>query len=73
MATLYHRELIAKLARSPFAGERVIVMPGGGVSEANLGELLGHTGCKEFHASARVSTASRMRHRDESGRDHCLV
>ena len=51
--------------RSPFGGERVRVMPGGGVTEANLGKLLADTGCMEFHASARVPVASDMRHRED--------
>ena len=55
------RKLIAKLNRL----NRVRVMPGGGVTEANLGELLADTGCTEFHASARVFVASKMRHRDD--------
>ena len=59
------RKLIAKLNRSPFGGERVRVMPGGGVTEANLGKLLADTGCMEFHASARVPVASDMRHRED--------
>ena len=54
------RKLIAKLNRL----NRVRVMPGGGVTEANLGELLADTGCTEFHASARVAVASDMRHRE---------
>ena len=58
------RKLIAKLNRL----NRVRVMPGGGVTEANLGELLADTGCTEFHASARVSVASNMRHRDDCAR-----
>ena len=43
----------------------VSVMPGGGVTEANLGELLAETGCTEFHASARVPVDSEMKHREE--------
>ena len=58
------RKLIAKLNRL----NRVRVMPGGGVTEANLSELLADTGCTEFHASARVSVASNMRHRDDCAR-----
>ena len=50
-------------------------MPGGGVTEANLGELLADTGCTEFHASARVAVDSKMRHREDeaSGRSREIM
>ena len=61
-------------------GERIIIMPGGGINENNLDELLNmwtldhekidgcgeKGGCrvKEFHASARVSKESKMKYRN---------
>ena len=62
------RKLIAKLNRLNrlnIHDKPVSVMPGGGVTEANLGELLADTGCTEFHASARVLVDSKMKHRDK--------
>ena len=62
------RKLIAKLNRLNrlnIHDKPVSVMPGGGVTEANLGELLADTGCTEFHASARAPVDSKMKHRDE--------
>jgi copper homeostasis protein len=58
------RKLIEKLNRSRF-GETVTVMPGGGINEENLGQLLAETGCREFHASARVTVGSEMSYRNE--------
>ena len=46
--------------------KKVTVMPGGGISEVNLEELLRETGCREFHASAREKAASRMEFRNEA-------
>ncbi len=48
------RDLIQK------AGKRIVVMPGSGINETNVGELLAKTGAKEFHTSARLTTASQM-------------
>jgi len=61
-------------------GERIIIMPGGGINGNNLDELLNmwtldhekidgcgeKVGCrvKEFHASARVSKESKMKYRN---------
>ncbi|KAB0677743.1 copper homeostasis protein CutC [Aureimonas leprariae] len=46
--------LAALVAR---AGERIIVMPGGGVRPENVKELLRRTGAREVHASARAPVA----------------
>jgi len=62
--------------RDVVAGARVIrqmsdslttctVMPGGGVSEENLQEVMETTRCSEYHASARVSKNSEMEWRNE--------
>jgi copper homeostasis protein len=44
------------------AGERLIVMPGAGVRSNNIAELVASTGCTEFHTSARLPFASKMRY-----------
>jgi Uncharacterized protein involved in copper resistance len=49
--------LIAELVRQ--AGTRLSVMPGSGVSDANLARLRALTGAREFHGSARGTLASR--------------
>lgn len=49
--------LIAELVRQ--AGTRLSVMPGSGVSDANLARLRALTGAREFHGSARGALASR--------------
>ena len=46
------------------AGERLVVMPGAGVRNHNLPELIASTGCKEFHTSARGPFPSQMRYRN---------
>lgn len=33
------------------AGDRIIIMPGGGVRSGNISELASITGCREFHSS----------------------
>jgi len=49
--------LIAELVEQ--AGTRLSVMPGSGVSDANLARLRALTGAREFHGSARGPLASR--------------
>ncbi|QBC43565.1 copper homeostasis protein CutC [Iodobacter fluviatilis] len=44
------------------AGDRLVVMPGAGVRSNNIAELVAATGCKEFHTSARLPFASKMRY-----------
>ncbi|OOG43227.1 copper homeostasis protein CutC [Rhodanobacter sp. C06] len=51
------RELVAQ------AGDRIAIMPGAGVTAANLASLADATGAREFHASAKRQLASGMRHR----------
>ncbi len=50
---------IAALIRA--AGDRIEVMPGGGVTAANAGELLRTTGARSLHLSASRWIASEMR------------
>jgi len=42
------------------AGDRIIIMPGGGINEKNLSRILEHCKAKEFHGSARSSFPSNM-------------
>lgn len=56
------RELIAELVRR--AGDRLIVMPGAGVNESNVRELIATTGAREYHLSGQKKVASRMVYRN---------
>lgn len=42
------------------AQERIVVMPGGGVTVHNIAAIRDATGAREFHASAKLRVASRM-------------
>ncbi|WP_373973622.1 copper homeostasis protein CutC [Chitinibacter sp. SCUT-21] len=42
------------------AGNRLIVMPGAGVREHNIAELVEKTACREFHSSGRAAFSSAM-------------
>jgi copper homeostasis protein len=42
------------------AQNRIIILPGCGITATNLESILRETGAKEFHASARVSKPSKM-------------
>ena len=44
------------------AGDRIVVMPGAGITAGNIAALATATGAREFHASAKRSLPSRMRH-----------
>ena len=44
------------------ANKRIIIMPGGGVREDNIEELIHKTGAKEYHTSARCFLPSKMIH-----------
>lgn len=52
------RELITR------AGERLVVMPGGGIRERNLTRIAALTGAREFHFSASEAQESRMTYRN---------
>jgi len=45
------------------AGDRLTVMPGAGITAANIAALAEATGAHEFHASAKQLRPSRMHHR----------
>ncbi len=55
-------DLIADLVKR--AGERLVVMPGGGVTERNLEKILTHTRAREIHGSASGGRESRMTFRN---------
>lgn len=55
-------DLIAELVRQ--AGDRIIVMPGGGLSERNLAKVLRISGAREFHVSASSTRESAMAFRN---------
>lgn len=45
------------------AGDRIVVMPGAGITARNIAALAAATGAHEFHASAKHQLPSGMRHR----------
>jgi copper homeostasis protein len=55
-------ELIAEMVAR--AGTRMIVMPGGGVTERNIQKILRHTKAREIHSSAGGMRDSRMTFRN---------
>lgn len=63
-------DAIAALVRQ--AGDRIVVMPGGGIRERNVEKILALTGAREIHVSGSRSVESRMDHRNSRvpmGRD----
>lgn len=51
-------DIIARLIKK--AANRIIIMPGAGISAANITELIKRTGAREFHASAKSQVKSGM-------------
>lgn len=45
------------------AHDRIIIVPGGGITERNVERILRESGCVEFHCSARATVNSVMRYR----------
>ena len=56
--------LLRKLVNE-FQENSLIILPGGGINENNLQQILKETNVKEFHGSARTSKQSVMRFRNE--------
>ncbi len=53
------------------AGERLIIMPGGGLNEENILKVASNTGASEFHLTGRKKTESYMKfHRHGLGLGH---
>ena len=55
-------DLIGKLVRQ--AGDRIIILPGGGIHEENITSLIHQTGVSECHASAKARFPSAMEYRN---------
>ena len=55
-------ELIAELVRQ--AGDKLVVMPGGGITERNIARIRRETGAREFHLTAREKQSSTMTYRN---------
>ena len=55
-------DLIVELVRA--AGERIIVMPGAGITERNVHKIVAASGVREVHVYAPVSVESRMAYRN---------
>jgi copper homeostasis protein len=47
------------------AAGRIIIMPGSGVNETNVADLLRFTGASELHSSARTKVESKMKYRND--------
>jgi copper homeostasis protein len=56
------RELIAELVRR--AGNRLSVMPGAGIHDGNIRELIAATGAREYHLSGQKKIGRRMTYRN---------
>jgi copper homeostasis protein len=54
--------LIVDLVRA--AGERIVVMPGAGITERNIAKIVAASGVRELHVYAPVPVASRMEYRN---------
>ncbi len=48
------------------AGDRIIIMPGAGITEHNIAELVKKTGLQEFHGSFRSPFQSKMQYFNQS-------
>jgi hypothetical protein len=57
-------DLLAKLIQQ--AGKRIIVMPGGGITERNIGKLRALTNATEMHVSGRGTVESKMVYRNKN-------
>jgi copper homeostasis protein len=56
-------EMIAQLVQR--AGDRLIIMPGGGFTERNIGRIVAQTGVHEVHVTGFVRVESEMKYRNE--------
>jgi copper homeostasis protein len=59
-------DLISSLIKK--AGKRITIMPGGGITENNVAELLQKTGAREVHASLRSPVGSKMNYRNDAAK-----
>ena len=56
-------DLLAELVKR--AGDRIIIMPGGGVRERNIKKIRSLTGAKEYHFTAFEAAESQMQYRNQ--------
>ncbi len=56
-------DLVAELVRR--AGNRIVVMPGGGLREHNIAKVVAATGARELHVTGFATVESSMRYRNE--------
>ena len=56
-------DLVAELIRR--AGDRIVVMPGGGLRERNIAKVVAATGAREIHVTGFSAVESPMRYRNE--------
>ncbi|MEQ9286095.1 MAG: copper homeostasis protein CutC [Cyclobacteriaceae bacterium] len=56
-------EMLQKLNER--AAGRIVIMPGGGINENNIQEIVDTTGCTEFHMSGKVVVDGDMKFRKE--------
>ena len=56
-------DLVAELVRR--AGDRIVVMPGGGLRERNIAKVVAATGARELHVTGFATVESPMRYRNE--------
>lgn len=55
-------ELITQLVQR--AGDRIIIMPGGGITGRNIKKIVAQSGVREVHVVGTVSVESQMQHRN---------
>ena len=55
-------DLITELVEK--AGDRIIVMPGGGITDRNIGKIVSQCQPREIHVAGLVNTESRMQYRN---------
>ncbi len=51
------------------AASRIIIMPGSGINEHNVTDLVRYTRVSEIHASAKMHIESQMKHKN----DHIIM
>lgn len=56
-------DLIADLVR--IAGDRIVVMPGGGITERNIAKITARSGVREVHVSGTTAVESAMHYRNQ--------
>lgn len=56
-------DCLAELVRR--AGDRIVVMPGGGITPRNVGRIVAGSGAREIHFAALAPVESGMRHRND--------